>query len=83
MAALLAQYVKIFSKSEYDVGKIWIEPQRIHLISELSIYLHVYRTSPKKEAEIKDQIQNLLKAGLITESCFPYSAPVTFVLKRE
>ena len=30
-----------------------------------------------------DQIQNLLKAGLIKESCSPYSAPVILVLKRE
>ena len=29
LPALLAQYVKIFSKSKYDVGKVRMEPQRI------------------------------------------------------
>ena len=45
--------------------------------------LRAYRTSPKKEAKIKEQVKNLLEAGLIKESCFPYSAPVMLVLKIE
>ena len=60
-----------------------MEPQRIHLNSEFPISLRAYRTSPKEEAEIKEQIQNLLKAGLIKESCSPFSAPVTLMLKKK
>ena len=54
-----------------------MKPQRIHLISEHPILLSTYRTSPKEEIEIKEQIQNLLKDGLIKESCSPYCAPAT------
>ena len=59
-----------------------MEPQRINLTSEHPVSHHAYRTSHKEEAEIKEQIQNLLKAVLIKESCFSYSALVTLVLKR-
>lgn len=42
-----------------------MEPQRINLTSDLSILLRTYPTSPKNEAEIKEQVQNFLKAGII------------------
>ena len=64
LPALLSKYVKTSTKSKYDVGKIRIEPRRIHLTSELSISLRAYRTSPKKKTEIKEQIQNLLQDSL-------------------
>ena len=50
--ALLSQYIKIFSKSKYDTDKIRIELQKIHLTSELPIFLHAYRIPPKEETEI-------------------------------
>ena len=55
-----------------------MELQRIHLTSELPISLGVYKTSAKEKAEIKEQIQILLKAELINKSYSPCSAPVTF-----
>ena len=60
-----------------------MESQRFHLASELPISFCSYRASPKKEIEVKEQIQNLLKAGLIKESCFPYSLSIMLVLKRD
>lgn len=83
LPALLSNYTCIFSKNKYDVGRINMEPQRIHLTSDLPISLRAYRTSPKEEEEIREQIQNLLQAGIIKESYSPYSSPVTLVYKRE
>ena len=60
-----------------------MESQKIYLTSELPISLRAYRTSPKKEAEIKEQVKNLLETSLIKESCSPYLAPVTLMLKGE
>ena len=60
-----------------------MEPEWIHLTSELPIFVQAYRISPKEKIEIKEQIQNLLKAGLIKESWFPYSALLMLVFKRE
>lgn len=42
-----------------------------------------YSTSSKEEKEIKEQIQNLLQAGIIKESSSPYSVPITLVHKHE
>ena len=39
--------------SKYDTRKIRMELQRIHLISELDIFLTAYRTFPKEKLEIK------------------------------
>ena len=83
MLTLLSQYVKIFSKSKYDVGIIIMKSQRIHLTFELPISFRFYRTSPKKEAEIKEQIKNLLQTGLIKEIFSTFSAPMILVFKRE
>lgn len=79
---LLHQYNKVFSQDKYDIGKINIEPQRIRLTSDLPVSLRPYRASPKDEIEIKTQIDNMLKYGIIKESCSPYSSPVTLVAKK-
>ena len=59
-----------------------MELQRIHLTSELPISLQGYKTSPKEEIELKEQIQNLLNTELIKESCSPYSAPFFLCLRE-
>ena len=76
LPTLLAQYVKVFSKSKYDFGKIRMELQKIHLTSELPISFQAYRTISKEEIGIKKQIQNLLQADLIKENFSPYSEPL-------
>ena len=60
-----------FSMIKCDIGTIRMEPQRIHLTFELPIFLRAYRTFPKEEVEIKEQIKNLLQDGLIQEGCSP------------
>ncbi|GFV76614.1 transposon Tf2-6 polyprotein [Trichonephila clavipes] len=60
-----------------------MEPPRINLTSDLSIYQRAYRTSTTSEAEINKQMQNLLAAGLIKESNSCYSSPVTLAYKRD
>ena len=46
--------------------------------------LRAYRSSFKKEVEIKEQTQNLLQDDFIKEICSPpYSPPVILVLKKE
>lgn len=42
-----------------------------------------YKCSPENKVEIENQIQELLKAGLIEESYSPYAAPVLLVFKKE
>lgn len=82
LEGLLADFKDIFARNRYDVGRVRWEPQRIILTSELPISLRPYRASPRDNAEIQKQIQELLEAKLIKESCSSYSSPVTLAYKK-
>ncbi|GFX42198.1 hypothetical protein TNCV_3003391 [Trichonephila clavipes] len=60
-----------------------LEPQRIHLISNIPISLHPYRNSQQEYKEIQTEIEELLKSGFIRPSHSPYAAPVTLAYKKE
>ncbi|GFT98641.1 retrovirus-related Pol polyprotein from transposon 17.6 [Trichonephila clavipes] len=79
----LDKFQTIFSQNKYDVGCISLEPQRIHLISDLPISLRPYRNSQQESKEIQTQIEELLKAGFIRPSHSPYAAPVTLAYKKD
>ncbi|GFX44431.1 integrase catalytic domain-containing protein [Trichonephila clavipes] len=63
LTQLLDKFQTIFSQNKYDVGCINLEPQRIHLISDLPISLRPYRNSQQESKEIQTQIEELLKAA--------------------
>lgn len=75
-----SQIVCIFVKDKYFVGHI--EPQRIHLTSDLSIPLRAYRTSSIEE-KIRIGFKICYRQDLLKKSYYPYSSHVTLVYKRE
>ncbi|GFV25635.1 transposon Tf2-8 polyprotein [Trichonephila clavipes] len=76
LTQLLDKFQTIFSQNKYDVGCINLEPQRIHLISDLPISLRPYRNSQQESKEIQTQIEELLKAGYeITQGHYSPSNP--------
>ncbi|GFX32689.1 retrovirus-related Pol polyprotein from transposon 17.6 [Trichonephila clavipes] len=83
LTQLLDKFQTIFSQNKYDVGCINLEPQRIHLISDLPISLRPYRNSQQESKEIQTQIEELLTAGFIRPSHSPYAAPVTLAYKKD
>lgn len=83
LSELLEKYQEIFSLNKYDVGCINLEPQRIHLNSDLPISLRPYRHSQQENAEIQSQVEELLKAGFIRHSHSSYAAPVTLAYKKD
>ncbi|GFT98378.1 retrovirus-related Pol polyprotein from transposon 17.6, partial [Trichonephila clavipes] len=84
LTQLLDKFQTIFSQNKYDdVGCINLEPQRIHLISDLPISLRPYRNSQQESKEIQTQIEELLKVGFIRPSHSPYAAPVTLAYKKD
>ncbi|GFX59595.1 retrovirus-related Pol polyprotein from transposon opus [Trichonephila clavipes] len=83
LTQLIDKFQTIFSQNKYDVGCINLEPQRIHLISDLPISLRPYRNSQQESKEIQTQIEELLKAGFIRPSHSPYAAPVTLAYKKD
>lgn len=82
LEGLLDNFKDIFARNRYDVGKVRWEPQRVILTSELPISLRPYRASPRDNNEIQKQVQELLEAKLIKESCSSYSSPVTLAYKK-
>ncbi|GFX00489.1 retrovirus-related Pol polyprotein from transposon opus [Trichonephila clavipes] len=83
LTQLFDKFQTIFSQNKYDVGCINLEPQRIHLISDLPISLRPYRNSQQESKEIQTQIEELLKAGFIRPFHSPYAAPVTLAYKKD
>lgn len=73
----------IFAKTKFDIGIAKNNEARIKLLENKFILRKPYRCSFKDKQEIEKQIEELLKAKLIEESCCPYAAPVTMVFKKE
>lgn len=82
LASLIRSFKHIFSKDKFDIGRIRMDPAKVILTSETPISLRPYRASQKDNAEIKQQIDELLKHDIIKPSYSPYSSPVTLAQKR-
>ncbi|GFW74300.1 hypothetical protein TNCV_3438531 [Trichonephila clavipes] len=62
LTQLLDKFQTIFSQNKYDVGCINLEPQRIHLISDLPISLRPYRNSQQESKEIQNTDRRIVKS---------------------
>jgi len=83
LADILQEYETLFSKSPTDVGKITVESHRILLKDDNPVAQKPYRQSLRDVQETLEQVQQLLKSGLIKESVSPYAAPVTLDNKSD
>ena len=83
LETLINKYKDLFSQNKYDVGIIKTERCHIPLTNDNPINLRPYRCSIKDKEIIEDQIQNLLKHGMIRKSVSSYSFPVTLVKKKD
>jgi len=80
---ILKKYDNIFARSKFDVGAVLDYEAIIKLTENRYVSKKPYKCSINDKKEIENQIEGLLKAGLIEESCSPYGAPVTLVYKKE
>lgn len=80
---ILQENEEVFAKAKFDIGTVKGYEATIKLIENKYISRKPYRCSFQDKIEIEKQIKELLKAGLIEESCSPYAAPVTMVYKKE
>ncbi|GFY22663.1 hypothetical protein TNCV_2179241 [Trichonephila clavipes] len=76
LTQLIEKFQTIFSQNKYDVGCINLEPQRIHLISDLPISLRPYRNSQQESKEIQTQIEELLKAQVLLDPSIVHMMPL-------
>lgn len=73
----------IFAKTKFDVGTIKNHTATLKLSEPKYISRKPYKCSFEDKAEIEIQIKELLKTGLVEESCSPFSAPVTLAYKKD
>ncbi|UYV68422.1 hypothetical protein LAZ67_5004284 [Cordylochernes scorpioides] len=73
----------IFSENSFDVGKIKIAKHNIHTVPHPPIQLRPYRRSASEYDEIKRQVEDLKKKGLVRDSRSPWAFPVTLVPKAD
>jgi transposase InsO family protein len=72
-----------FSWSEWDLGHCDRYQHRIKLTDETPFRDRYRRIPPAMVAEVREHIKQMLEAGIIRESCSPYSSASVFVRKPD
>lgn len=80
---LLYQYRDVFSVDDYDLGAATIIKHRIIPKSDKVVYRRQYRHSEEQHKQIDEEVEKLLKSGVVKESMSPYNSPVLMVPKAE
>ena len=79
---VIVKNIDVFAKNDSDIGKINNYFHRIDLIDDIPVNCKPYRTPHSKMKIIDDEIDRLLKCGIIQKSQSPYSAPCILVYKK-
>ncbi len=79
---LVDKYDTLFAKNRYDVGTFKEHEAHIKLSGNKYIAKKPYKCSYEDQKEIESQVSELLKVGLVEESCSPFAAPVTMAFRK-
>ena len=71
-----------FAKTEYDIGYVENFPQRIDLLSDITIACRPYRLPHSKMEVMKKEIDKFLYTKVISPFRSPYATPC-FGIQRE
>ena len=80
---LLYKHRKVFSKDDTDIGTTTILKHRITPKSDKIVYRRQYKLSEEQQKQMDQEVDNLLKSGVIKESMSPFNNPVLMVPKKE
>ena len=80
---MLWKYKGVFSVDDNDLGTTNIIKHKIVPKSNKIVYRRQYRHSEEQHRQIDEEVQKLLKSGVIRESMSPYNSPVLMVPKAE
>ena len=80
---LLNDNVDICAEGQMDIGKTNIIQHEIDTGNHVPIAKAAYRTTPAKKTFIENEIQDMLKKGIIRESKSPWAFPVVIVEKKD
>lgn len=79
---LIDKFGDLFAKDQYDIGTVKEHEAHIRLIEDKYVSKKPYRTTYEDNEEIEKQVGELLKHGMIEQSCSPFSSPVTLAFKK-
>ncbi|UYV75361.1 hypothetical protein LAZ67_12003633 [Cordylochernes scorpioides] len=79
---LLKENQALFSQHKTDIGRIAVQ-HKIHTIEHPPISCRPYRRPLAEYGEIKRQVEELSKKGLIRENQSPWAFPVVLVSKKD
>ena len=80
---ILFKYRGAFSVSDTDIGSTNIIKHKIVPKSDKVVYRRQYRHSEEQHKQIDEEVEKLLKCGVIKESMSPFNNPVLMVPKKE
>lgn len=79
---VLMKNLSAFSRHPNEVGHCTVLPQSIQLKDPTKIVsIPPYRISPNLQPVVHAYVDNLLKTGVLQQSCSPYSSPLMLVKK--
>ena len=80
---LLSKYLHVFSVDDEDLGVTTLIKHKIVPKTQEVVYRRQYRHSEEQHKKIDEEVQRLLKSGVIRESMSPFNNPVLMVPKKE
>ena len=80
---LLCKYFEVFSIDDDDIGTSNIITHKIVPKSDKIVYRRQYRHSEEQQKQIDEEVDKLLKNGVVKESMSPFNNPVLMVPKKE
>ena len=80
---LLFEYRDVFSVDDYDLGTSTIIKHKIVPKSDKVVYRRQYRHTEEQHKQVDEEVEKLLKSGVIKESTSPFNNPVLMVPKSE
>ena len=80
---LLTKYLDVFSEHKFDLGETDILEAEIRTVDEIPISEPPRRPPIHLLPQAREEIDQLLKYGIIEPSQSPYSAPTVIVMKKQ
>lgn len=80
---LIVHYADVFALEDMELGCCNIAEHEI-LVDDTTPFKEKYRRiPPSMYSDVREQLESMLKCGVIRESCSPYSSPITVVAKKD
>jgi hypothetical protein len=80
---LLGKYNDLFRESNTNLSSTTEVRHKINTANHSPVHAHPHRVSPAQRAQIKEQVEELSRQGVIEPSSSPWSSPVVIIKKKD